>query len=196
MLARPLAFALLALTPARAALCQPNDARPSELPVSMTISTVYSVALENHTESILFGGTVTYQVSDVVGLGVGLRVWWAALGSAGCRIDERRCDLTEELDAIAGLLVARLDPLRTRFVYFHLGAGLTHLREQSVPGFVIRQTISLPFTLLGGVASDLRMLDHFYVSPSVELIRSFVGEDALSVSPGWIVQFGLGVTVS
>lgn len=195
MLARSLLLALIGASLPASAFSQTDDLQPGELPVSMTFTTVYSVAPENSTETVIFGGTVTYRVSRVVGVGLGLRVWWAAFGTASCAMDARQCDLTEELDALAGFAMARLSPFDTRRVYFRLGAGLTHLREQSVPGFVMRQTTSWPFTLLGGVGSDLRLLNHFYLSPSVELIRSFVSDEALSVSPGWIWQFGLGLTV-
>lgn len=186
---------LLGLALARPSWSQTTDAADAELPVSLTVATVYSIGFAYRTETVIFAGTATYRVSDVLGLGLGLRVWWSAQGTGPCELPDGACLITEELDAIAGLAIARLRPLPTRLLNFRLGAGFTHLREQSVPGLVIRQTIDLPFTLLGGVTSDLRVLDRFYLSPSVELIRCFLGDDALSVSPDWVVQFGLGLTV-
>lgn len=196
MMSRLPVLVLLAGILARPGLCQPTDTRPdSELPVSLTLSTVYSIGLETGNETLIFGGTAVYRVSGHLGLGLGLRVWWTAAGREACPITDGSCLLTEELDALAGLAIARLTPLRTRRLHFRLGAGVTQLREQSAPGYVIRQTVDWPFTLLAGVVSDLPVLDRFYLSPSLEIIRCFVSDDALAVSPDWIVQAGLGLTV-
>lgn len=166
--------------------------------VSVTIHPVVpSWSPDTDLWSVSTTGKVSVGLSPAVRFDIDFR-WWGGARLAfagGCDILPDECLVSDVTIGINAGMFAALYPMRTRWLYFRGGPGITYLQEDRALGGVIGRRISWPLSLLLGVGSDLRLLDFVYLTPAVDLLRTFSHDERLPTTGRWVLQAGVGITV-
>jgi hypothetical protein len=149
----------------------------------------------SNTWSLTFAGTASFRVSDRLAIGLAIRPWTAGLARDECSLTSSECLVIEDTKAIAVLPQVTFPIFRNSLLFGRLGVGPAYLSESEARGAVILVRYSWSPTFLAAVGSDLRVTHHVFVTPSIELMRSFLDDDALSTSSAWQIRLGLGLTV-
>ncbi|NIR46348.1 MAG: hypothetical protein GWN99_18015 [Gemmatimonadetes bacterium] len=192
-----LAGALLTGPAGRGSLAQTmtGPERPPALPVALTAGGTITFAPETDISGIGLAATATVRLSNAAGLGLALRTWWGGIGGTRCALFDDSCQATQETEVVAGIAHATFTAPRARWLYARAGLGLALVREQTPEGSVFSENRSWPLTLLGGVGANVELAPHVFVTPTLEVTQTFVGDDRLSSTPALQLLFGFGLTV-
>jgi hypothetical protein len=172
-----------------------RDARLDRLPVSVSLPVFLAWAKGTRHPAVNSGVTLSTQISASAAAGITLRSWYGNAGSQeSCALDGD-CLWEQETTALAILAGAEIYPLPNRLLSLRAAAGISWLREREALGNVIHEARSWPLTLLTGVGWDLRVREHLFATPLLELLHTARHEPAPRTSPRWIVQAGMALTV-
>ncbi|PYU02208.1 MAG: hypothetical protein DMG34_16860 [Acidobacteria bacterium] len=172
-----------------------HDSRLDRLPVSVSLPVFLAWAKGTRHPAVNSGVTLSTQVSALMAVGITLRSWYGNAGNQqSCALDGD-CFWEHETTALAMLIGAESYPLPNRLLSVRAAAGISWLREREAVGSVIHEARSWPLTVLTGVGWDLRVRQHLYATPLVELLHTARREPAPRTSPRWIVQVGAALTV-
>ena len=173
----------------------PRDSRLNRLPLSVSLPVFLAWAQGTRHLALTSGVTLSTQISASLAAGIALRSWYGnAGGQESCPLDGD-CFWEQETTALALLAHTELYPLTNRLLSFRAAAGISWLREREAVGSVIHESRSWPLTLLTAVGWDLRVREHLFVTPLVELLYTGRHEPADRTSPRWIAQAGVALTV-
>jgi len=186
---------VLAVSAIASAQDAPRDARRERLPISVSLPVFFAWARDVRTLGVTSGVTLSTQVSAPLAAGISLRAWQGFESGRSCGIFDGDCFWQQETAALALLSHADFYPLRARLLFFRAALGISWLREQEVLGSTIHESRSWPLTVLTGVGWDLRIRQHLFVTPLIELLANARHEPAPRTSPKWFVQTGVALTV-
>jgi hypothetical protein len=185
---------LLAVTvPLRA---QSEDRESRRLPVSLTLSAdLFLYPGLAGAFGLLPTGTASFRVSRRIAIGLAYRSWASMVNRERCSVVDDECLLLEDADATAGFAQVTAALAGNELLFGRLGVGPAFLREQTARGLLIQQRRSWSAAVLAGIGLHLQVREHLFTTPTVEVIRTFYGDDTLRATRDWQIRFGFGLTV-
>ena len=189
-------FQLLALSALVSAQQTSSDARGERLPVSVSLPLLVGWAESARYLAVGFSGvTLSTQLSPPLSAGLTVRGWYGSFGPESCTPTQKNCTIEHETTSLAFLAHLEFYPLHDRLFFVRAAAGISWLRDQQAVGTVIDESRSWPLTALAGAGWDLRVKDHVFATPLLEVLGTVRGEPVPRSSPGLIVFVGVALTI-